>query len=526
MLSALAAFALLPAAFDNPPLGFSSTGEWGYAPGQGYAEGKAAIWASKPGATATWNPDIKSQSPVRISFYVVAGTNNEPHARFEIRHDGETETRFIDTSQGGSRWEKLGTFDFCGNGPEFVRAYKTTDRAVLRASAMRFEILDPSKRDFVWQTIVMDDLVPYDTATIAGDLPTFADMSAHWASEEASEVAAKGVLKARSSTSFAPNEPIRKGEFVAALSKLIGRPLNPRSPGDKLDPTEMLDLAIYAAKQSERNLEFAEPLDGPAMEVGKRMQLIEGADDPAVKGSEATRAQASAILARLDAAVIQTGQPEGKWRLTFNDEFSGSQVDTKKWAIYDNETYDRILSSRFKENLSQKNGRLALTTKKETKLGKGWTTAMLETRTFRQKYGYFEARLKLAPTSGLNQAFWLRPKIDIRSEDHFEIDVVEGHYPNVVNMSLHQKTLQSMSKSWRAPVDMSKGFHTYAIDWNPREIVFYFDGKEVDRKKNTKANLPAVVLLSTAVVFWAGPIKDSMAGKSMLVDWVRVYERR
>jgi len=49
------------------------------------------------------------------------------------------------------------------------------------------------------------------------------------------------------------------------------------------------------------------------------------------------------------------------------------------------------------------------------------------------------------------------------------------------------------------------------------------DGKEIARKSNTKASLPVPAMLSTAVLPWAGAPSDALNGKSMDVDWVRVY---
>jgi beta-glucanase (GH16 family) len=51
--------------------------------------------------------------------------------------------------------------------------------------------------------------------------------------------------------------------------------------------------------------------------------------------------------------------------------------------------------------------------------------------TIKQKYGFFGAYIKIADVSGLNKAFWLV------TEDHFEIDIAEIHFPNDVRLTLH-----------------------------------------------------------------------------------------
>ncbi len=502
---------------------FTTTGEWGYSVGMGYAPNKAAIWASKAGATATFTPNLDSPGTVRVWFFVVAGTNNDPSVRFEIRHEGQTDTKFVDTSQGPARWEDLGTYRFRAGGDDYVRALKTGDRTVLRATAMKFEVLDPGQSGHILNTITIDDLVPYDPAALAGDQRAFDDVKGNWVEPFAVKVASRGWLPV-SGSKFQPDGPITKGEFVKSLGRVIGKGLKATTPGDSMSPAEMLDLAVYAAKQSGKSLAFAGSLEGNTTEVAQRLQLTSGPGDPVLQGSAASRAQAAAILARLDGAVMQSFAPTD-WQLAFSDEFAGQAVDESKWSIYNDDAFDGIQSSRWKSNVDQGDGYLRLLNKKESRKGKAWTTGMLETKTFRQKYGYFEARMKLAPSTGLNQAFWLRPKVGVKAPDHFEIDILEGHYPNVLNTTLHQQGVESLPKSSRAGIDMSLDFHTYAASWNEREIVFYLDGREIDRKPNTKANLECVVLLSTAVVGWAGPVTDRINGTSMLVDWVRVYAK-
>jgi hypothetical protein len=48
----------------------------------------------------------------------------------------------------------------------------------------------------------------------------------------------------------------------------------------------------------------------------------------------------------------------------------------------------------------------------------------------------------------------------------------------------------------------------------------------VDHKPNVKAHLECPVMFSTAVITWAGPMADALDGKSMDVDWVRVYRKK
>lgn len=218
---------------------------------------------------------------------------------------------------------------------------------------------------------------------------------------------------------------------------------------------------------------------------------------------------------------VRTGPPAGEWRLTFEDQFDGETPDPAKWKVADGETWGKLLSVRMRRNVVVEDGLLKLVTRREDVLGKQWTTAMLGTAGhFAQAYGYWEARMRYAGAPGLNNAFWTRPP---GKDSDFEIDFNEGHWPNAVNISLHQNGLPSDQKVWRAPVDLSREFHVYGCLWTADEIVFYWDGQEIGRKPNTKAHQPSPVIFSTAVIPWAGLAGDRLDGLSMDVDWVRVF---
>jgi beta-glucanase (GH16 family) len=73
--------------------------------------------------------------------------------------------------------------------------------------------------------------------------------------------------------------------------------------------------------------------------------------------------------------------------------------------------------------------------------------------------------------------------------------------------------------------DLSETFHTYSLLWTPEELVFYFDGKEIRREPNNFCHHPAPVLLSLAVIHWAGPVTDQINGTSQTIDYVRIWQK-
>jgi len=108
----------------------------------------------------------------------------------------------------------------------------------------------------------------------------------------------------------------------------------------------------------------------------------------------------------------------------------------------------------------------------------------------------------------------------------------KGEYAGLIS---NYKVQYHNGKDW---VDMSvfdlvngtanfaKEFHTYGLEWTPEELVFYFDGKELRREKNEFSYGPTPILLSLAIIPWAGSITDAIDGTAMEVDYVRVYKRK
>ena len=374
---------------------FATSGAWSFSSLPGHEPNKNSIYSRDAGATATWTPQLRSDGPTRLSLHVVTHQGNDKAALVDVFAEGKTNTVRVNMEAGDSRWMPLGNFKLSGKGNEFVRV-RSSGRGNLRISALRVEILD-SKDGNVWQTLLFDDLLPYDSA----------------------------------------------------------------------------------------KLQRAAPKD------------------------------------------VRLGPPNpGNWELTFSDDFQGDRLDTNVWKSAQGQSWGKLLSARYPENVAVSNGLLRLITKKEKRGGKEWTSAMISTTAFRQKYGYWESRYRYAPASGLNQAFWMNPGAKEKDKG-FEIDVNEGHYPTDINSTLHQSGLASESKRFVADYDLAADFHIYAAEWNEREVIFYFDGHEIHRAANTKAHLDVPVIFATAVLpFWAGPVTDALDGKSMDVDWVRVYRKK
>ncbi|HUZ13426.1 MAG TPA: glycoside hydrolase family 16 protein [Caulobacteraceae bacterium] len=140
---------------------------------------------------------------------------------------------------------------------------------------------------------------------------------------------------------------------------------------------------------------------------------------------------------------------------------------------------------------------------------------------FAQTYGYFEARARLPRGKGLWPAIWLLPA-DMSWPP--EIDIMESiGDPLTIYCSTHSKTEPSHTTKARLSGD---GFHTFALSWGRRWMVWYVDGVEVARHP-TPADMhePMYLIANLAVGGkWPGPPDQSTVFPAKFsIAYIRAY---
>lgn len=248
----------------------------------------------------------------------------------------------------------------------------------------------------------------------------------------------------------------------------------------------------------------------------------------------------------------------GTWMLTWSDEFNGANGSSPNpanwvletggggWGNHELQTHTNRL-----ENAQIQNGDLVITARRETFTGtdgitRDYTSARLKTAgKFSQKYGKFEARIKVPFGQGIWPAFWLLGA-NIGSVGWpvcGEIDIMEniGREPSVVHGSMHgpgASAGRAMTAIYTLPngTKFSDEYHSFTVEWEPNIVQFYVDGHLYSTK--TSADLPAgatwvydhpfFILLNMAVGgAWPGsPDGTTTLPQRMLVDYVRVYARK
>src|SRR6478752_1814739 len=210
------------------------------------------------------------------------------------------------------------------------------------------------------------------------------------------------------------------------------------------------------------------------------------------------------------AAAQSTPPPRASRTLVWSDEFNApndSPVDSSKWVLesggngWGNQELEYYTAC--PQNAFQQDGNLVIKVLEEKHTGpdgvtRNYTSARLKTQgKFSQKYGRFEARIKIPYGQGIWPAFWMLGE-DIEKKGWpkcGEIDIMEniGKEPAMVHGTIHGPGY-SGDKGIGAPFDLSAGqrfaddFHVYAVEWEPKAIRFYVDDHLYTTR--TPADLP------------------------------------
>ena len=196
------------------------------------------------------------------------------------------------------------------------------------------------------------------------------------------------------------------------------------------------------------------------------------------------------------------------------------------------------------DNVVVQNGYLIITAKQENYQGASYTSARLKTQNlFNQKYGRFEARIKLPQGKGLWPAFWMLGSNF--EQDGWpqcgEIDIMEylGNKPVEVFGTLHGPGFagaESISKKYTLQNGrFDTDFHVFGIEWTENYINWYVDDvlySQITREKVAEEGGEWVfdneffMILNIAVGgnLPGNPDGNTMFPQRMIVDYVRVYQ--
>jgi len=271
------------------------------------------------------------------------------------------------------------------------------------------------------------------------------------------------------------------------------------------------------------------------------------------------------------------------WKLVWNDEFEGTEVDRSKWDFdlgngffdyqnhvwvpgWGNEELQYYTDAR--RNAEVKDGVLTIRAVKEALHGCGYTSARLKTKQrdgttlFSTKFGRIEFRAKVPWGKGLWPALWMLPVADKYGgwAASGEIDLMEiaGERPHEVLNSIHfgstapRRTLITTVHALPEG-SLVSDWHSYAVEWEPGALRFYVDEvqtctydhwwscgvvKDGQGVEATNAgelhpwpapfDQPFYLVMNVAVGgnFPGVPNTETQFPAMLVVDYVRVFEKK
>lgn len=323
---------------------------------------------------------------------------------------------------------------------------------------------------------------------------------------------------------------------------ILGRPLAPGAQAE---------LAIPFASLFIKNLERKETLQRFTSDAVSGVTIADAdeADGERVLSVQSIRAIMPPAPA-LPAWLGQRPPVEGEWVKTLDDEFDGATLDTSVWDVAGPNYWDKT-SHWSKDNVLLGGGMVKLRYEKKTgfqdddpKLKQSdYASGFLHTLgKWRQRYGYFESRMKLPRSPGLWPAFWMMPDRGV-GDGHrqdtglggMEFDILEHLTrwgPNRYNITMHWDNYGPEHKSIGSDsiyVQPDKdGFITAGLLWTPGLAVYYANGHEVARWENPRiSSVPEMLMFTLPMGGWDNsPLDDARLPDDYTIDYVRVWQRR
>ncbi|TIW17507.1 MAG: glycosyl hydrolase family protein [Mesorhizobium sp.] len=254
--------------------------------------------------------------------------------------------------------------------------------------------------------------------------------------------------------------------------------------------------------------------------------------------------------------------------LVFEESFSGTALDSdwntyitsnaaNGWPWNSNGSGGSNAGSQYyadydvPSQVSVSNGQLDLTAIKQPISGiKDGTTqtypvtsgAVSSYGNFEFNGGYLQISMKAPSGDGAWPALWMLPGQGAGSSgDNFEIDIQEGGFtessgPVDNNFTWHLHGPSGwVGASIDSGVDLTAGFHTYGINWDPgKSITWYLDGKQMAQVTSAQAtipNEPMELIMNNGVANsntagWHTTLDSSTpSSMQMQVDEIQLYQK-
>ncbi|MCU0635747.1 MAG: glycoside hydrolase family 16 protein [Gemmatimonadaceae bacterium] len=258
-----------------------------------------------------------------------------------------------------------------------------------------------------------------------------------------------------------------------------------------------------------------------------------------------------------------TGVAPAGWRLTWSDEFTGpvgAPPDPRVWVADTGDGCSRGIcgwgnQERQRYTVTRENaaltgtGMLAITARVAPEGQRCWygtcryTSAKFITKgRVEPRHGRVAIRAKVPSGQGIWPAFWMLgagwPEAAWPQVGELDIMEIGSSRPWINAASVHGPGYSGQTPfTHRDTADRSRAgeFRVYAVERDSTQLRFFVDDvphyvvtrAEIERKGAWVFDGPMFLLLNLAVggIFDGDPASDAVLPATMLVDWVRVWER-
>lgn len=282
------------------------------------------------------------------------------------------------------------------------------------------------------------------------------------------------------------------------------------------------------------------------------------AEVPAAGGHGAGRRHLPAVATAVLAVLVLVGTfalasgtgrrgdatPPG-WEPVWEDDFSGTTLDAARWNVQDAASpRNAELQYYTPDNVEVRDGRLRLTARREDRHGRAYTSGAVDTfGKVSLTHGRVEVRARLPRMGpGLWPAVWMLgtgchptgPPCPWPAAGANEIDIAEVvNTPTTLHTDVHHADAPGRSLSTgpcsREVDDLSAGFSTFAVEWDPGGAVRWYLDDDLVCTREVPGHLdgPMYLILNTAVGgTWPGAPTDATPFPQRFdIDRVRVLRR-
>jgi beta-glucanase (GH16 family) len=231
------------------------------------------------------------------------------------------------------------------------------------------------------------------------------------------------------------------------------------------------------------------------------------------------------------------------WKLSWQDEFNTTAA-LNKWSFDVGNVGGRALKQLQwydRSNASISGGQLVITAAANGGGHQCWngpcrySSVRMQTY-FAQKYGLFEARIKMPSGTGLWPAFWMvgdnYNQVFLPKAGEIDIAEINDKPPLTKVTGFAHGPKEDFRAETTLGQPISDGYHIYAIEWTRTGITWLVDGKaygHLDSYAGWPFNHPFNILLDLAVGsgndFAGAPTSSTHFPATMDVDWIRVYRK-